>query len=202
MAALLAAAAEPLPPVAVVNLESEGVILIYGADERAVEAGNLLKDHLDVTVLLKPPAAIAPARSTEFPIVRGTVRGAKGHVGAFELTVDDFAQPSPSSRGTLVFEGSRNGAQSQCDIFLDISGGTALFPAADLRDGYLRADPNDPAAILKAVLQARDLVGTFEKPRYITLTTISARIPARASSGASAAWTFARPGPSRRPATT
>ena len=168
MAALLAAAAEALPPVAVVNLESEGVILIYGTDERAVEAGNLLKDHLDVTVLLKPPATIAPARSTEFPIVRGTIRGAKGHVGGFELTVDDFALPSPSSRGTLVFERSRNGAQSQCDIILDISGGTALFPAADLRDGYLRADPNDPAAILKAVLQARDLVGTFEKPRYTT----------------------------------
>jgi len=168
MAALLAAAAETLPPVAMVNLESEGVILIYGADERAVEAGNLLKGHLDVTVLLKPPAAIAPARSTEFPIVRGTIRGARGHVGGFELTVDDFAQPSPSSRGTLVFERARNGATSQCDIILDISGGAALFPAADLRDGYLRADPNDPAAILKAVLQARDLVGTFEKPRYIT----------------------------------
>ena len=168
MAALLAAAAETLPAVAMVNLESEGVILVYGADERAVEAGILLKDHLDVTVLLKPPAAIAPARSTEFPIVRGTIRGAKGHVGGFELTVDDFALPAPSSRGTLVFEQSRNGAKSQCDIILDISGGAALFPAADLRDGYLRADPNDPAAILKAVLQARDLVGTFEKPRYIT----------------------------------
>ena len=38
MAALLAAAAEPLPPVPMVGLESEGVILVYGRDERAVEA--------------------------------------------------------------------------------------------------------------------------------------------------------------------
>ena len=170
MAALLAAAAEPLPAVPLVSLESEGVILIYGRDERAIEAGNLLKDHLDVTVLIKPPAAVSPPRSTEFPVAKGTIRAAKGHLGAFEITVDDFAQPAPSSRDKLVFGPSRNGAQSHCDVILDLSGGTALFPAADLRDGYVRADVNDPAAMLKAVLKARDLVGTFEKPRYIAFT--------------------------------
>jgi ferredoxin len=45
-----------------------------------------------------------------------------------------------------------------------------LFPAHDLRDGYLRADPADPAAVLTAVLKARDLVGGFDKPRYIAFT--------------------------------
>ena len=170
MAALLAAAAEPMPPVPVVSLESEGTLLIYGCDERAVEAGNLLRDHLDVTVLLKPPAGIAPPRSTEFPVVKGTIRAIQGHLGAFELTVDDFAPPAPSSRGSLDYGASRNGAQSRCDVILDLSGGVALFPAADLRDGYLRADPSDPVATLKAVLKARDLIGTFEKPRYITFT--------------------------------
>src|SRR6185436_2203504 len=49
----------------------------------------------------------------------------------------------------------------------DLTGDAPLFPAADLRDGYLRADPGQPAAVLKAVLEARDLVGTFEKPRYV-----------------------------------
>ena len=58
MAALLAAAAEPLPEIPFVSLESEGVTLIYGRDERAIEAGKLLKDHLDVTVLITPPATI------------------------------------------------------------------------------------------------------------------------------------------------
>lgn len=167
MAALLAAASEPMPAVPVVSLESEGVILIYGCDERAVEAGNLLKEHLDVTVLLKPPAEITPPRSTEFPVAKGTIRAATGHLGAFDITVDDFAQPAPSSRGKLAFGASRNGAQSHCDVILDLSGGSALFPAAGLRDGYIRADPSDPVAMLKAVLKARDLTGTFEKPRYI-----------------------------------
>jgi ferredoxin len=167
MAALLAAAAEPMPVVPVVGLESEGVILIYGRDESAVEAANLLKDHLDITVLVKPPAAIPPPRSTEFPIVRGTIGHAVGRLGAFELNVNDYAQPAPSSRMSLSFGDARNGARSKCDIILDLTGDPPLFSAADLREGYLRADPEHPAAVLKTVLRARDLVGTFEKPRYI-----------------------------------
>ena len=170
MAALLAAAAEPLPGIPVVSLQSEGVTLIYGRDERTIEVAELLKDHLDVTVLIKQPAGIAPPRTTEYPVVKGTIRAAKGHLGAFEVTVDDFAQPAPSSRAALAFGPPRNGAVSRCDILLDVSGGTALFPAADLRDGYVRADPDDPAGVLKAVLEARDLVGEFEKPRYITFS--------------------------------
>jgi ferredoxin len=170
VAALLAAAAEPLPGVPLVSLESEGVTLVYGRDERAIEVADLLKDHLDVTVLIKQPAAVAPPRTTDYPVVKGTIRTAKGHLGAFELTVDDFAQPAPSSRAALAFGPPRNGAVSRCDILLDVSGGNALFPAADLRDGYVRADPDDPAGVLKAVLKARDLVGGFEKPRYITFS--------------------------------
>jgi ferredoxin len=171
MAALLAAAAEPAPPVPSVRLESGGVILICGRDETAIEAGNLLKGHLDVTVLIEPPADIAPPRINDFPVAKGKVRNARGHLGAFEVTVDDFAQPAPSSRGALLFGPSRNDARSNCDLILDLTGGTAFFPAADLRDGYLRADPGNPAAMLQAILRARDLVGTFEKPRYITFDT-------------------------------
>jgi len=52
MAALLAAAAEPAAITPSIELESHGVILVYGRDETAIEAGNLLKDHLDVTVLI------------------------------------------------------------------------------------------------------------------------------------------------------
>jgi ferredoxin len=167
MAALLAAAAESAPPVRFIELNSGGVILICGRDETAVEAGKLLKEHLDVTVLIESPAAIVPPRLNEFPVAKGKVRNARGHLGAFELTVDDFAQASPSSRAALAFGPSRDNARSNCDIVLDLTGGPAFFPAADLHDGYLRADPGNPAAILQAVLRARDLVGAFEKPRYV-----------------------------------
>jgi ferredoxin len=170
MAALIAAAAEAAPEVTFDTLTSEGALLIYGRDEEAIAAGTLLKDHLDVTVMIRPPAAVPPPRVTEFPIVKGTIRSAKGHLGAFELVIDDYAQPAPSSRGTLSFGPSQNGATSRCDIVLDLSAGAPLFSAGELRDGYLRADPADAAGVLKAVLKARDLVGTFDKPRYITFT--------------------------------
>ena len=170
MAALLALASEPAPAYPIVALKSDGVVLICGRDEVAVEAGQLLADHLDVTVMITKPAEITPPATTSFPIVKGTIRNAKGHLGAFELTVDGYAAPRPSSREALDFEVPRNGLTSRCDIILDLSGGTPLFPAHDLRDGYLRADPRDPAAMLRAVLKARDLVGNFDKPKYVNFT--------------------------------
>jgi len=168
MAALLAAAAEPVSAVPLVALASEGVIMVYGRDEQAIEAADLLSEHLDVTVMVTNPSGLAPRRVSEYPIVKGTIRGAKGHLGAFEIVVDGFAPAAPSSRGALAFGSARDGAVSHCDIILDVSGGAPLFPAHELRDGYLRADPGDPAAVLRAVIKARDLVGSFDKPRYIT----------------------------------
>jgi hypothetical protein len=170
MAALVAAAAVPMPDVPFTQIESAGVALVYGRDERAIEASSLLKEHLDITALITWPDNLMPPRTTEFPIVRGTIRAAKGCLGAFEIIVDDYASPRPSSRGALVFGPARDGAVSHCDILLDVSGGPPLFPAADLRDGYLRADPGDRAAVLAAVLRARDLVGSFDKPRYVAFT--------------------------------
>ena len=170
MAALIAAGAEPAPDIPFVPMTSEGITLIYGRNEQAIEAANLLKDQLDVTVLIRPDAKLAPSRVTEFPVVKGVVRAAKGYLGAFEITVDDYAAPNPSSRAEFEFGHGRNGATSRCDIFIDLSGDPSLFPAGDLRDGYLRADPGDPATVLRAVLKARDLTGTFDKPRYITFS--------------------------------
>ncbi|HEY7230154.1 MAG TPA: 4Fe-4S dicluster domain-containing protein [Pseudolabrys sp.] len=170
MAALIAAAASPAPDVSFVSLSSDGVTLLYGKDERVIEAAELLKEHLDVTVLIKAGSELPPRRVTEFPVVKGVIRSAKGYLGAFEVTVDDYAAPAPSSRGAFAFGAAKNGAISRCDILVDLSGGPSLFSAADLRDGYLRADPGDPAAILRAVLKARDLSGAFDKPRYINFT--------------------------------
>jgi ferredoxin len=170
IAALIAASAVAAPDIAFVSLSSEGVTLLYGKDERVIEAAELLKEHLDVTVLIRAGAELTPPRMTEFPVVRGVIRAAKGHLGAFEVTVDDYAAPAPSSRNAFAFGTPKNGAVSRCDILIDLSGGPSLFPGADLRDGYLRADPGDPAAVLRTVLKARDLTGTFVKPRFIIFT--------------------------------
>ncbi len=170
MAALIAASVEPAPESAAVGFTSGGATVIYGRDEHAIEAAQLLKNHLNVTVLIVPPAEVPPQRTTEFALVKGTIRAAKGYLGAFELTLDDYAIPNPSSRDELVFGPARKDTALHCDVLIDVSGGPSLFPAADLRDGYLRADPGDPASVLRAILKARDLTGTFDKPRYVTVS--------------------------------
>ncbi len=167
MAALIAAAAEPMPPVNVTTLESRGVALIYGKGEDAIAAGRALAERLDITVVLSDARDIAPPLAGEFPVFAGTLRTAQGWLGAFDVTFDGFAIPAPSSRAALRFGEPRNGAVSHCDILIDLSAGQPLFPASDLRAGYLRADPRDRAAVERLIAAAGQLSGTFDKPRYV-----------------------------------
>jgi ferredoxin len=158
-----AAFANRLPPVV---LSSAGVVLIYGCDAVATEAGRLLESSLDVSVLIRSDCNVVPSEALEFPVARGQIRSAGGHLGAFELIIDRYAAPSSDTAPSTLSDG----AASRCDIILDLSGGTPLFSAPDLRDGYVRADPRHREAWLDAVSLAKTLVGTFEKPRYIDFT--------------------------------
>lgn len=42
-----------------------------------------------------------------------------------------------------------------------------LFPAPEKRDGYFHPGPGNPALVQKALFELTDMVGEFEKPRYI-----------------------------------
>ena len=103
VAALLAVGKMSDTAVPMVTLNSEGVTLIYGRDERAIEAAALLKDHLDVTVMITATSNFSGSGVYEFPIVKGLIRTLKGHLGAFTVTADGFATAEPSSPGTLTF---------------------------------------------------------------------------------------------------
>jgi ferredoxin len=167
MAALLAAAAVPLPQVPLVPLKSEGVTLLLGRDAVAIRVAERLADRLDLTVLLTGAEPVTPPRNAEFPILRGRARTATGWLGAFEVVVDGYAAPAPSSRAAFVWGPPRDAARSRCDIILDLTGGTPLFPAGTLREGYLRADPDDVVAVERLIGEAGGLVGTFDKPRFV-----------------------------------
>jgi len=167
IAALLAEAALEIEPSPAMTLVSHGVCLVYGTDERALEAGQQLSSRLDVTVLLQQPGEIVPPRIMDVPIFQGTIAQAKGHLGAFGVTLDGYAPMTPSARAALSFEPPRNNAFSECDLILDMSGRAPLFPAHEKRDGYLYVDPNDPVALQKAIYEMADMVGEYEKPRYI-----------------------------------
>jgi ferredoxin len=167
MAAILAMAAIPVPAAAAVTFNSDGVALIYGPGQVALDAAAALEDRLNITVLLSDAGDVTPLAATEFPIRRGRIRTVKGHLGAFEIVIDGFAAPAPSSRRAFAFGPARDGAVSKADIMIDLSGDKPLVTAHDLRVGYLRADPADALAVQKLLFKAADLTGTFDKPRYI-----------------------------------
>ncbi len=167
IAALLAEAALEVTPTPSVAFESEGVCLVYGRDELAIEAAKQLAGRLEVTVLLSEPEEIVAPRVMDVPVFRGNVAQAKGHLGKFGITVNGYAPAKAASRQHLEFEAPRDNAFSECDLILDLTGGTPLFQSHTRHDGYLRPDPGNPAAVQKAIFEIAELVGEFEKPRYI-----------------------------------
>jgi len=167
MAALLAAAAVPMPPTPLVPLESQGIALILGRDAAALALAEQLKEKLDLTVLLTGEEEVVPRPQAEYPVLRGRARNATGWLGKFTVTIDGFAAPSPSSRATYRWGAARDGATSQCDLILDLTGRPPLFPAHEVRQGYLRAASEDAAAIARLAAEAGELVGSFDKPRFI-----------------------------------
>lgn len=167
IAALLAEAALDPPDVPTVEMESTGICLVYGDGQTAVDAAKQLDGRMTVSLLLRDPGEVLPLAMAEIMTATGRIAAASGHLGDFEISVDGYAALDPASRNTLRFGRPTNGAAAKCDVILDLTGAPPLVAHADRRDGYLRADPADPAAVQKAIYEASDLVGTFEKPRYV-----------------------------------
>ena len=168
MAALAAEAALNLPMGKSVDVVSEGTCLVIGGAV-ALEAAEQLCDALAVTVLLDDPELIPVDR--RFDVVVGRLRQAQGALGGFTISFDGLQQLQPGGRGSFALTDPQDGARSECDIILDVSGTNPLFPSPEKREGYLRADPAHSPSVAKAVLEASQLVGTFEKPLYVRLET-------------------------------
>ncbi len=166
MAALIADAQMETPGLKMADVVSEGRCLILGDAAQVPEAAGQLAEALSVTVLLPdPPEDLLDRR---FDVVVGRLKQASGSMGAFALTIDALQQINPGGRGGFGLTEPRDGGQTECDIILDLSGGSALF-GGHARDGYLRADPRDPLAVARAAFKAAQLVGGFEKPLYVKL---------------------------------
>ena len=201
MAALLAAAAEPLPDIPFVSLSSEGVALIYGRDERAIEAGKLLADHLDVTVLIARPKDLRRRASPIFRWCKGTIKSAKGHLGAFEIVVDDYAAAAPSSRGALAFgAAARRRGVALRSRARPLRRRAAVLRARSARRLSARRSGRSGRGAARGAQGARSRRHASTSRATSPSPRISARIRARRSSAATAASISARPARSRRPA--
>ncbi len=167
MAALIAEASLDIPPTPSVTLTSAGSCVVYGDDDVALPAARRLSGRLNVTCLLARCGEVMPPTVMDVPIFRGRIRQATGHLGAFEITIDEFAATSASARGSLAFAPATDGAVCRFDLILDLSGDAHLFPHAHTRDGYVRVEPGDTVAVERALFTISDLVGEFDKPRYL-----------------------------------
>lgn len=167
VAALIAAAAVPVDPTPTVPLRSDGVAVVYGRGDVAFKAARRLVGRLNVTCLLTGADSVMPPPVLDVPVFRGRIRAARGHLGAFQVTVDQFATCAPSSRAGFLWSEGQDGATSEADLIVDLSGDPPLFPAHETRYGYLRAEPSDPVAVERALFDATALVGEFDKPRFL-----------------------------------
>ena len=90
--------------------------------------------------------------------------------GAFRVEVRGLAAARVSAREVLRFGPPQPEAVLEADLILDLTGAQPWFPGHDKRDGYLRPDPKDPVAVQKALFDAVELEGVFDKPRYVAFT--------------------------------
>ncbi len=168
MAALIADACLEITATKTYDVTSHGLCLILGPAETAIPAAEKLSSLLSVTVLLTEADAMLPKPVRAFDVLSGAVKSVSGALGSFSLSIDQLRQSRPGGRGELGFDDPRDGARTECDILLDLRGATPLFPAHHKREGYLRPDPGDPLAVADALREASHLIGTFEKPLYIS----------------------------------
>jgi ferredoxin len=72
-----------------------------------------------------------------------------------------------TGRGASKFTAPRDSASSTCDIVIDLVSEGSLLAAEVTRDGYLRSPHPDAISLSTLGAQAKDLVGTFDKPLYV-----------------------------------
>jgi len=165
MAAILAENALLAPVTKTFDIESEGQCLIIGAESVALKAAAQLSEVLTVTVVLETAEDIPIRR--DFDVVVGQLHSATGGLGQFEVRIDALQMVEPGGRGAPQLSAPRDGGRSACDLILDLRNDTPLFHHK--RDGYLRADPRHPEAVSNAILEASQMVGSFEKPFYVSV---------------------------------
>ena len=165
-AALLSELTLNKPMTLVKDIKSNGVCLILGKDEKALNLAEKLCESLAVTVILSRPLdSLIP--TSRYDIAVGEIAKIEGSLGNFKITANQFSMLDPSGRGAADFGSRKDEATSECDIIVDLLDGRPFFPAGEKRDGYLREDTNNSLGLEQLVSKAINFWGEFEKPLYV-----------------------------------
>ncbi len=154
-------------PAPVKEIVSDGMCLVYGAGQAALDAAMELEESLSVTLVLSSTDDLLLPTVLPFPVFQGRLKTLTGSLGDFQVTLDNHAAMLPSSRGAPEFLMPRDGARTSCSLVVDLSGQTSPITAPHRREGYFRADPSDTARIRQVIYEASGMAGEFEKPLYV-----------------------------------
>ncbi|MEE2745586.1 MAG: 4Fe-4S binding protein, partial [Pseudomonadota bacterium] len=166
--ALLTEATLDAPLAGSVTMLSEGAVIVYGENESTLEIAKQLSKRLDVTCVINNIDNTSPPRLIDFPIFVGKVSKIEGRLGEFILTVDNYSPIQVSSRETLLSgHNSSDNVSLKTDLVLNLSADKKILTGAEKRDGYFCPDIEDSVGTQKALFEITDLIGEFEKPRYI-----------------------------------
>jgi ferredoxin len=149
-----------------VAFRSRGHLVIIGEQNRALAVAAELMVPLRCTLIVQAGAeAVDPVLLRQFStleggrMLQGTAVEVTGYLGAFEVTYRDSA-------GAGHLEKQR---AERCDLLLDLTTPPRLRHEL-LPPGYY-APGEDPQALERAVEELPDLVGEFEKPRFLHLVS-------------------------------
>ncbi len=167
MVALIQASGLKADPTRLMTLRSGGNCLVYGQGQTAYDTALKLSERLSVTLILTDPGDLMIPSTNLFAMAIGRIEKLQGALGAFEVTIKDYATASPSSRSELSFGEDRIEMELECDLIFDLSRERSLINSAVSRDGYFRVDPDQAADLASAMYEISDFVGEFEKPIYV-----------------------------------
>lgn len=149
------------------EIQSDGMCLIYGEGDICLELGKALAPHLTIAILFKQPPDIINTVSDDIYIAKGKITHVKGSLGNFQYEIKDYAPLNISTKDKLLFEPVETHKTTSSSLFIDLSDGPTLLPGGDRRDGYYPLNPYDQTTLFKTALEIANMVGTFEKPIYI-----------------------------------
>jgi len=162
--ALAAADEERGQPTTLVGYRSSGRVLVIGPEPSAREQAARLAGRLPCAVLAlgaAPEGLVDGGDGAEaVPVCRGRLLALSGHLGRFAVTVGVGDDQIELARAL----GYRDGC---FDLVLDLQREPALRHEL-LPPGYF-APRRDPEALERALAELPELVGEFDKPRYLRL---------------------------------
>ncbi len=142
-----------------VGYQSRGRLLIVGPGSTVRQVAENIRVELTVTLLITDNPRVDPEPASTPHSIHAGVAQIRGYLGNFHVDILRDGERQPLA--PVIF-----GANQFFDLILDLSS-TPHIRSEVLPPGYLAPGGRDGARIQEALDSLLELVGEFDKPRYI-----------------------------------